>query len=315
MLLIRSYTDCHPQSATSSMITCSIISSPNIDVVTYFDSDMVDSLPVIPGVDVPVLSRTEGTRSSSRRLVPYQMSQLPNSSQEYRTWQANRIIPYIRAEELDGWMRTFYPITDPSDPRSSQYNGIMPYIVLPWRTNRTWDALPMIEFARRNHQHLRPDGTMMGASKIIARRLRYNGNAVEHEQNHGDLMRRVLFRPRGDTTQSILSYIESGTGYQMKSVEVRYHGHPQPGNHRAMIKIWFMDAPEVWWVNGREWNWLHPDNTVPLPVGPHKPAKYRRKQEIRLFLESAGLQHSQIRRRWTIRLAVHGKHVFGGEGV
>jgi hypothetical protein len=47
--------------------------------------------------------------------------------------------------------------------------------------------------------------------------------------------------------RSILSYIQSGTGYNITSVLVRSHGHPQPGSHPPRVDIWFTGGGEVDW--------------------------------------------------------------------
>jgi hypothetical protein len=222
--------------------------------------------------------------------------------EQYRSFQAARILHLVRIEEAPQLMSIFYPNTDPNDPVSSQYYGLPLYFVLPWNTNRLWKMLPYMDWYRRNHANI------VHPPRIWCTMPNVPPGHVDHPSR----LRRVLFRAL--PYRSILSYMQTGTGYNITSVVGRSHGHPFPGSHPARVETWLTGGDELGWVIPG--NWLWPAAGLPTgdEVGPLT-FHHWRLHELQIFLNRTGLGNREIRVTWEVAIGVVGKHIVPGRGI
>jgi hypothetical protein len=226
---------------------------------------------------------------------------------EFRSFQAANITSFVRVECLNWFMNVFFPYWNtPNDPRSSQYGGIPPIVTLPWLTSATWDFLSLIEFTRRNRGALSAPGTPV----IWARDRTVTNPPITHSEQ----LTQLLFS--AGVNSSLLEYIDTGMGYSFAQVLVRSHGHLQPGGYNAVVEIWFANGQNLTWVDGQAWHWPAPIVNGPWPTLALPTSDViQRRWEIRTFVETAGLQHDEIRQSWGIDLGILGVHPAGGQNI
>jgi hypothetical protein len=214
---------------------------------------------------------------------------------EYRSFQAARIAPFVRIEELPGFLNAFYPVTDPLDPASINYSGRALTVVLPWDVVTTWDIMPLLDLMDRSWPSIRAHWWAVD--------FMVPPPALPHWKHICHLiMGPNLLQPGGQP--GLLHYIHVGTEPRIAEIKIRSDGHPQP-THRAKAEIWFEDAEGVDWMDGEDWAWPHARATRSLANS----------TEIQNFINASGLQQPYIRMHWEVRLGVLGRHAVGGRNV
>jgi len=271
--------------------------------------------PTNPLHTAPSLAR-DYTRMKRDLLAFGQVSRLCRA--EYRAWQAINLSAFVRVEELDWYMRIFFPIVNPNDPRSSQYHWNAPEIVFPWWKSGIHDVTPIFDHFRRNYRN--PPAVIPGQAPRLAAPVVWSPTHVfiNGSVQHDYKIREILFKenhlPGPGWFNTLMSYVTTpGTSHGIAKIEMRSHGHPHT-RHFARLDIWFEARPGLAWVNGKNWRW--PNYTLPdtaLNVGMTN--SQRRTWEIRQFIRDTGLSDPEIMGFWEVRLGVLGRHAIGGLGV
>jgi hypothetical protein len=223
---------------------------------------------------------------------------------EYRSIQRGRLDLFIHWEELDAFMSIFYPSKYPAV--LAAYRGRPLTITLPSRNKTRLDILPMLKlFNSAPHVQCR---------EIWAHDYTLLPNALPHE----DEIYNSLFAP----VNSLRAYLSSPHALPIQKVLFRSHQFtifpwPAPSRCPATLEIWFQPPPpgdhSLDWVDGKNWTW---PNSDPLPPnGSWRETTERRKRhQIWLFLDAAGINRPEIALTWYIRFGIDGIQSRGGLG-
>ncbi|KAH8711805.1 hypothetical protein GQ44DRAFT_714226 [Phaeosphaeriaceae sp. PMI808] len=273
--------------------------------------------------------RIQYVRMKQALLLPTQINRLIHG--EYISFLQNCVQPFVRIEEMEGFLQVFYPSAGPGATRQLSRQVLPLVVIFPYDLAReeTFDIMPLMQFLA--------DTPTIQCLAWASDALPITQNALNHSYQIGS----TLFNPQDTIDPEIIFYQNSNTiapsdclrayiaanpgsisrimfqAHGWDSFRVTGQGHQRRmGSQRAKLHIWFADGPTApAWVDGGTWAWPEDANAVRTSARTRQTADHQRRRELYNFLHATGLYVREISCAWEIRLGVEGRHAVGGRNI
>lgn len=242
--------------------------------------------------------RAEYQRLKRDLIRPGQIFQ--QMRQEYREYQRKKFSCYVSIEEVEMFLKIFYPVSDPANPAVNldpfTFTLAFPFS-RPYR--RMFDVKEVIDWLSQAGNRQVVVWACNGPVQTAP-----NTTPNDHEQQIAD----ALFSRQG----SLLDYVQT-SGTVFSKLQFRAKCKTQKTAH---LRVFFARGTAPRWCNGRDWVW--PSTARGLRRGTRANANRSLHQDMRTFLTRSHMidpSWQTIRQEWEVRLGEDGRHEKGGKGL